>query len=193
MGNRLFFKTGISYNRVTTDYRFVDQINKRSITDSIWNPVRNDWDVIERQIDIVISGTNSYTFVDIPLLLSYGFQFNKLGIALTAGPMVNLSFAREGQLPDFEGKGIDLSGGVWNDREIYRKTAGINLFTSVQISYQTYRNVELFVEPRLVLPMNSLTLENDGREPDIAKISYPISQRLFQYGVGIGLRYSITK
>lgn len=193
MGNRLFFKTGISYNRVTTDYRFVDQINKRSITDSIWNPVKNDWDVIERQIDIVISGTNSYTFVDIPLLLSYGFQFNKLGVAVTAGPMVNLSFAREGQLPDFEGKGIDLSGGVWNDREIYRKTAGINLFTSVQLSYQTYRNVELFVEPRLVLPMNSLTLENDGREPDIAKISYPISQRLFQYGVGIGLRYSITK
>lgn len=193
MGNGLFFKTGISYNRMTSDYRFVDQVNKRNITDSIWNPVKNDWDVFERQTDIVISGTNVYTFVDIPLLLSYGFQFNKLGVALTAGPMVNLSFGREGQLPDFEGKGIDLSDGVWNDRDIYRKTAGINLFTSVQISYQTYRNVELFIEPRLILPMNSLTLENDGTEPDIAKISYPISQRMFQYGLGIGFRYSITK
>lgn len=191
MGKRLYFKTGISYNRIESDYYFVDQINKREIRDSIWNG--SEWVVNIRETDISISGINTYTFVDIPLLLSYGWQFNKLGIALTTGPMINLSFSREGQLPNLIGQGIDLSEGQWNDREIYRKTAGLNWFTSVQLSYQTHKNVELFIEPRFLSGLNSLTLENDGQEPDVSKISYPISQRMMQYGVGIGLRYSFQQ
>lgn len=191
MGKRLYFKTGISYNRIESDYYFVDQINKREIRDSIWNG--SEWVVNIRETDISISGINTYTFVDIPLLLSYGWQFNKLGIALTTGPMINLSFSREGQLPNLIGQGIDLSEGQWNDREIYRKTAGLNWFTSVQLSYQTHKNVELFIEPRFLSGLNSLTLENDGQEPDVSKISYPISQRMIQYGVGIGLRYSFQQ
>jgi len=191
VSRNMYFKTGISYNRVESDYYFVDQVNKRKITDSIWNG--SEWEVTEREVDIVISGTNSYTFVDIPLLLSYGWQFNRFGVALTTGPMINLSFSREGQLPSLIGQGIDLAEGKWNDREIYRKTAGLNWFTSVQLSYQTYKNVELFLEPRFIAGLNSLTLENDGTEPDVSKISYPIGQRMIHYGLGVGLRYSFAK
>lgn len=190
MGERLFFKTGISYTKVESDYYFVDQLNKRIIKDSIWNG--QEWEVTERETDIFISGVNSYSFIDIPLLLSYGLQFNKLGVSLTAGPMINLAFMRSGKLPNDMGQGIPLDDGMWNDKEIYRKTAGISLFTGLQLSYQTYRNVELYIEPRMIAGLNPLTLENDGLEPDASKINYPVSHKMFQYGVGVGIRFSLN-
>ena len=190
MGERLFFKTGISYTKVESDYYFVDQMNKRIIKDSIWNG--QEWEVTERETDIFISGVNSYSFIDIPLLFSYGMQFNKLGVSLTAGPMINLAFLRSGKLPNKIGQGIPLDDGLWNDKEIYRKTAGISLFTGLQLSYQTYRNVELYIEPRMIAGLNPLTLENDGLEPDASKINYPISHKMFQYGVGVGIRFSLN-
>ena len=193
IGKRLYFKTGISYTRVVSDYLFIDQINKRIITDTIFDPNTGQIkEVRTREEDITYQGKNDYTFVEIPLLLTYGWQFNKLGIGLTTGPMINLSFSREGELPNQNGQGIDLNDGEWNELGIYRRTAGLSWIAGLQFSYQTYRNVELFVEPRIVAGLNSITLEDDGLQEDVAKRAYPLSQRLFQYGVNVGLRYIIN-
>jgi hypothetical protein len=192
VGKRSYFKTGISLNVLQSDYYFVDQMNKRKIIDSIWNDKTMEYEVTERETDIYIDGVNRYIFVDIPLLFSYGWQFNKFGMNLTTGPMVNISFTREGRLPNLIGQGIDLQDGLWNDRDIYRKTAGLSWFLSTQISYQAYRNVDIYIEPRIISGLNSITLENDGAEMDQAKVSYPISQRIFQYGIGAGLRFSLN-
>lgn len=192
VGKRAYFKTGISLNVIESDYYFVDQVNKRTIRDSIWNDRTMEYEVTETVADIYIDGINKYTFIDIPLLFSYGWQFNKIGMNLTTGPLVNISFTREGSLPSLIGQGIDLDDGLWNDRDIYRKTAGLSWFLSTQISYQAYRNVDIYIEPRIISGLNSVTLENDGKEVEISKTSYPLSQRVFQYGVGAGLRFSLN-
>ena len=95
-------------------------------------------------------------------------------------------------MPNINGQGVDLDSGKWNDLGIYRRTAGLSWVAGLQFSYQTYRNVELFVAPRIVAGLNSITLQDDGLEEDVSKRAYPLSQKMFQYGVNVGLRYIIN-
>ncbi len=187
----LYFRTGLSYSRINETLKFnkteyYQSVEDRQVTGVIVDPITGPRTITYTVHDTVtksrvtpVTSNNRYTFVDVPLVLTWNAYTNKrLTLNASAGMMVNLSFTQQGQiLGPVNNEIIDLS----QAGNPFRAYAGADLLFNVGAAWKLggeQSHFDLLFEPGLRLGLGSLT--KGGSE---------FSQRYQTLNLFTGLRY----
>ncbi len=126
----------------------------------------------------MVSATNTYSYVDIPLLFSY--EMSGIGpfyYAINFGPVFNITLTPKGQY--YTTSGISpFTRGVAGSTNGYKKEAGIGIYGSFGLHYLINNRFDLVFEPNIRFNIGS-----------IANPDYPIDENYSTVGIITGLRY----
>lgn len=181
-------RSGISFSQHHEKLNFTHtetntQIVERQETGYILDPINGPTPITYTVRDTVTTSKttsarsdNTYTFIDIPVLLNYTFYTsNKWNLGVSGGPMVNLAFKQKGQiLGPVNNEIIDLNSSA----NPYRTYAGVNLMLNLSASYQLSKQFDLLFEPGLRYGMSSLTSKGFG-----------VTQKYSSVNLFTGIRY----
>ncbi|MFT6334788.1 MAG: hypothetical protein ACI86M_001441 [Saprospiraceae bacterium] len=125
------------------------------------------------------SVTNTYTYVDIPLLFSYEmagigpFYYN-----INAGILFNMTFTAEGKFLAPNETVVNFTKGVENRYQAYEKEAGAALFASFGLHYVWSKTFDFILEPNIKYSIGSTTISD-----------YPLDEKYTTIGLITGIRY----
>ncbi len=181
-------RSGVSFSQHHEKLNFTHtetntQIVERQETGYILDPINGPTPITYTVRDTVTTSTttsaksdNTYTFIDIPILLNYTFYTsNKWNLGVSGGPMFNLAFKQKGQiLGPVNNEIIDLNSSA----NPYRTYAGVNLMLNLSASYQLSKQFDLLFEPGLRYGMSSLTSKG-----------FAVTQKYSSVNLFTGIRY----
>lgn len=126
-----------------------------------------------------ISTTNSYTYIDIPVLFSYEMSgFGPFYYNINAGILFNMTFTAEGSFLSPNGEAVNFTRGVENRYEAYKKEAGAAFFASFGMHYVWNDTFDFILEPNLKYSIGSTTISE-----------YPLDEKFTTVGLITGIRY----
>lgn len=187
--NSMFaLRSGISFSQHHEKLNFTrtdnhSEIVERQETGYILDPINGPTPITYTVRDTFSYSTttsakanNTYTFIDIPVLLNYTFYTsNKCNLGVSGGPMFNMVFAQKGQiLGPVNNEIIDLNSAS----NPFRSFAGVNLMLNMSASYQLCNRFDLLIEPGVRYGMSSLTNKEFG-----------VAQKYSSVNLFTGLRY----
>jgi hypothetical protein len=117
------------------------------------------------------------TFIDVPVMIGYKWLGKRAGIAVQGGVVFNLLFKQKGTIANFNYTANDVSSTTQNP---FNATTGLSLAGGISSNYKLTNKLDLLIEPhtRYVLkPINNA--------------SYPLQQKIFVYGLNVGLRLKL--
>ena len=117
------------------------------------------------------------TFIAIPAMIGYKWLGKRSGIALQAGVICNLLFKQKGTIADYNYSANDVSN---NNKNPFKKRAGLSLAAGISTNYRLNDKLDLLIEPHSSYILKSIT-----------NADYPVQQKLFTYGLNIGLRLKL--
>lgn len=123
--------------------------------------------------------TNTYTYVDIPLLFSYEmaglgpFYYN-----VNAGILFNMTFSADGKFFEPNGNVVTFTKGVENRYKAYEKEAGAALYASFGMHYVWNKTFDFILEPNIKYSIGSTTISD-----------YPLDEKYTTVGLITGIRY----
>jgi len=184
----LTLKTGLSFSRIHESIKFQDpytvqEIKDRQETGYIVDPingprlitytVRDTQDVTRYR---EVQAPNSYTFIDIPLMVQYDFLTGKRwSLGATGGMLINLKFDQLGTTLHRNAQDVvNMS----TDQNPFKARAGVDLMLNLSAAYHINRNWDIILEPAARFGTGSLM-----------KSSFGIGQRYNSYSLYTGLRY----
>ncbi|MHB1279331.1 MAG: outer membrane beta-barrel protein [Bacteroidia bacterium] len=181
-------RSGVSFSQHHEKLNFTHtqsntQIVERQETGYILNPINGPTPITYTVRDTVTTTTttsaksdNTYTFIDIPVLLNYTFYTsNKWNLGVSGGPVFNLAFKQKGQiLGPVNNEIIDLNSAA----NPFRTYAGVNLMLNLSTSYQLSKQFDILFEPGLRYGMSSLTSKGFG-----------VTQKYSSVNLFTGIRY----
>lgn len=155
-------KTGINISKVRNNFSF------------------NSNDGMDTTITTnIVNATNTYTYVDIPLLFSYEMSgFGPFYYNVNAGILFNMTFSAEGNFVAPDGRIASFTRGAEDRYIAYRKDAGAALFASFGFHYVWNDVIDFIIEPNLKYSIRPVTL-ND----------YPLDEKYTTVGLITGIRY----
>lgn len=165
--NVLSLRSGISFTRISESLNYNQPVNyqeieNRQVTGYIMDPINGPQQIIYTVRDTVtktrftpVTSRNTYTFIDVPVLLNYTWlSGDKFSFSASGGPLFNVAFLQKGKiLGPVNSEVIDLNGA----NNPFRTYAGVNLMLNLGVSYHINRNFDLLFEPGARLGMGSLT------------------------------------
>lgn len=155
-------KTGLNISKVRTSFSYVE-------TDGMDTTSMSN----------MASGTNSYTYVDIPVLFSWETSgFGPFYYNFNAGVLFNMTFTAEGRFLDPNGEVVSFTKGAENRFQAYEKTAGTSFYASFGMHYVWNDVIDFVIEPNLRYSLGPVTI-ND----------YPIDEKYTTLGLITGIRY----
>lgn len=119
---------------------------------------------------------NSYRLLEIPVILSYDFPFQKMNLGIEAGILANLSLKTEGIIPNALLADQDIDN---SKNDLFKSKVGLG--------YHFGLSIRGLITPKIgwkVVPMLR------AYPSDFAGASNELSQRYVLYGVNLGLAYS---
>lgn len=138
----------------------------------------------EETSQVLILGTlikkihNTYKYVDIPLLVGYEMPMGRSTIMLHAGPVLNLTTTREGQILDPMLHPRYITEGEPGAIDIYKTNLGMSIYLGAGMLFPLTDQLSWLVEPSLLYRLNPVTLN-----------SYPLKEHRHFAGLNVGLRY----
>ncbi len=124
-------------------------------------------------VDYNVSSKNEYTYIDIPLKLSYGFNSGKFCIEPGIGASLGFMYKAEGLLPVNDSIGfVDIST---NSHYLNKFIPSIDL--GVNLEYRLLPNYNLYISPFVKHRLKSIYNQN-----------YPLKSTFTNVGVRFGLR-----
>lgn len=181
-------RSGVSFSQHHEKLNFTHtesktEIVERQETGYILDPINGPTPITYTVRDTFTTSTttsaksdNTYTFIDIPILLNYTFYTsNKWNLGVSGGPMFNLAFKQKGQiLGPVNNEIIDLNSSA----NPFRTYAGVNLMLNLSASYQLSKQFDLLFEPGLRYGISSTTNKNFG-----------VTQKYSSVNLFTGIRY----
>ncbi len=169
-------KTGITFTKINEKMTYQDGFNVVVETNKAGDTVR-----ITRDPRFKIKD-NYYSFVDLPITLSYTWRKNKFFFDFNSGLNLNLYAHQTGFFYDLYN--TDKTVTAFDASEVYpfKHFAGISLLMSGTIGYYLGYNTSMFFEPGVRYFTTTLSSKD-----------YPIKQKYVNYRMSIGVRYQFTK
>lgn len=173
----LAFRTGLTYAQITERFKYENLLAERIIIENIYDSNNNiiGTDTLIEQGKRVIEHSNHYNMFDIPLVIGYELESEKLVFNVNVGAYFNLLFTQNGRILSSNFEPIDI-----NNKTMFRKNLGISYFASMGFNYKFTRDLHLVIEPQLRYYPKSFTRD-----------SYEISQKYVNFGVFTGLRFRL--
>ncbi|MBI1222831.1 MAG: outer membrane beta-barrel protein [Bacteroidetes bacterium] len=183
----LSVRSGLSFSQIHENLNFnytsPDQINVYQKTGYIIDPINGPQKITYEVKDTMPGSTttfrssNSYTFLDIPILLNYHmYTTNKWDLGLSGGPVFNLAFRQRGQIVNPSVTDVIKLNGASNP---YKGYAGLNVMFNLTASYKLDKHFDLLFEPGLRFGVTSLT-----------NSSFGMTQKYNSYNLFTGVRYN---
>lgn len=123
--------------------------------------------------------TNTYTYVDIPLLFSYEVSgFGPFYYNINAGILFNMTFTGEGKFFEPNGTVVSFTRGAENRYQAYESEAGAALYASFGMHYVLNNTFDFILEPNIKYSIGSTTISD-----------YPIDEKFTTIGLITGIRY----
>lgn len=155
-------KTGLNISKVRTSFNYIE-------TDGMDTTGMSN----------MVSATNSYTYVDIPVLFSWETSgFGPFYYNINAGVLLNMTFSANGRFLDPDGEVVDFSKGAENRFQAYAKSAGTSFYASFGMHYVWNDVIDFIIEPNLRHSLSPITL-ND----------YLLDEKFTTVGLITGIRY----
>ncbi len=155
-------KTGLNISKVRTSFTYTETDGMD--TTSMVNAV---------------SSTNSYTYVDIPILFSWETSgFGPFYYNFNAGVLLNMTFSANGKFLDPNAEVVDFSRGAENRFQAYSKTVGTSFYASFGLYYVWNDIIDFVIEPNVRYSLSPITI-ND----------YLLDEKFTTVGLITGIRY----
>jgi Outer membrane protein beta-barrel domain len=174
-GNGVAFKTGVNFSQAKQKFSIANGYSLQNII-----TVNNAGDTLENffvQTENKQSSTNTFTSIDIPVLLGYELGNGKLHANLSTGVMLNLRSYHNGFVVDKAGKAVNISSAEEANAYSYKKTAGLSLLGAVAVYYKLNDKVHLMAEPYIRYGLSPITNKQ-----------LTISQKMHTTGLRLGVR-----
>jgi len=154
-------KTGLNISKVRTSFSFAESDGMDTISMNTF------------------SSTNSYTFVDIPILFSWETAgFGPFYYNFNAGVLLNMTFTAEGNFLDTNGEIVSFTRGAENRVNAYENTVGTALFASFGMHYVWSKTIDFVIEPNIRFSPGSIT-----------RSDYSLDEKYTTVGLITGIRY----
>lgn len=162
MPSGMGLKTGLNISKVKNNFSY------------------NDNDGMDTtQLSNIVNTTNTYTYVDIPLLFSYEMAgFGPFYYNLNAGLLFNMTLTAEGKFIAPNESVVDFTRGAENRYQAYEKEAGAALFASFGMHYVWNDMIDFIIEPNIKYRLGPITSSD-----------YAIDEKYTTVGLITGIRY----
>lgn len=175
---------GFLYSQAGDVFDYTDSLATQSTTriDSFF--AADGTFLYEETSQVLILGTlikkihNTYKYVDIPLLVGYEMAMGRTSILLHAGPVINLTTTREGQILDPMLHPRYLTEGQPGAIDVYKNNLGLSFYLGAGILFPLTDHLSWLIEPSLLYRLNPVSLDN-----------YPLKEHRHYAGLNVGLRY----
>lgn len=191
INSRLGVQTGLSFTKMNERMTFqqpyeVREVKDRWVTGYVLDPILGPRQV-QYQVKDTVSHTeykdvvsdNSYTFVDLPIMLNYTvLKGSRLSLYANAGAILNLKFGQKGQMIQRDMKNlIELNG---SDNP-YKVRANVDFNLGLGLAFKPVKSspVDILFEPNVRFGTGSL-LNN----------TFGIKQTFTTYNLFLGVRYN---
>ncbi|HFA49315.1 MAG TPA: hypothetical protein ENJ95_09890 [Bacteroidetes bacterium] len=176
----LGFSSGLNYTRINELFEY----NKTVVQeDSIWGIAKRVINLNGDTLDIygdvpLLTSTsilkkhyNSYTMLDIPVLVGYHFESGDWLLGAQAGVFANISMKANGQFLSDETTAVPID-------DLFRNKVGLSYYLGLSASYQLNDRMALSLSPHFrYFPGN------------FATAGYALSQKYVLFGLNAGVRY----
>jgi hypothetical protein len=187
-GDHFSFKTGLNYSQINetfklssvTERRTVTVITVRTITLSNGTTVQvSDTSFLDQFGTRSINSNNSYSSLDLPLIVGYGFDLGTWRVNLNVGAMLNMKAWNSGDIRSLD----TLNGGIISLKNsgYYKSSFGVGWFGSISFLKPIGERWSFMIEPYMHLQPNNMV--KDG---------LPFTHSYQTTGVNIGLRYRLS-
>ncbi|MDZ4749045.1 MAG: hypothetical protein SH808_11185, partial [Saprospiraceae bacterium] len=175
---------GFLYTQAGDIFDYTDSLATQSTTriDSFFSA--DGTFLYEETSQVLILGTlikkihNTYKYVDIPLLVGYEMPMGRSSIMLHAGPVINLTTTRKGQILDPMLHPRYLTEGETGAIDVYKTNLGMSIYLGVGMLFPLTDHLSWLIEPSLLYRLNPVSLD-----------SYPLKEHRHYAGLNVGLRY----
>lgn len=171
-------KTGLNYSNIQERFVYDEpdsEMTRLVITiDTINNMEVRDTSVVVVSGARSIEKTNSYTTLDIPLLLTYEWDIRKrMYMSVNAGAYLNILFKNSGKIVghDLNPVLLEESGG-----NFFEDNLGVRLYASTGLHYRLNKHIDLVLEPNVTMMLKSATVA-------------PVNQKWLTVGLATGARF----
>ncbi|MCB0703755.1 MAG: hypothetical protein KDC34_00530 [Saprospiraceae bacterium] len=122
---------------------------------------------------------NYYRTLDVPVMLGYEWEFQRMSFSVYGGIVANLWFGKKGKFlgPDLE-QVLTFTDGDPNEYLAFKDNLSAHFAGSFGFHYQFAPNYYMLVEPHFRYFPNGITRDD-----------YGLTQRYFVSGIALGLRY----
>lgn len=185
-GNGFSIKTGLNYTAINEKFNvtFKKVVNTQTIItiDTIINndgseTVVRDTTVKEIFGERKIQKNNTYSMLDIPLII--GLEYRKLNhkLGISAGVIFNIISRQKGIILNHIADSQEIEK-IDVDNRIFRRNTGLSIYTGIVYTYRFKSRYEFFIEPNIRYYLKSFTRDN-----------YILRQNYAKYGISFGGRY----
>lgn len=174
--NGIVAESGLSLDRINMKFHHLDQnAIKNSTVITIDTMILNDIDTIIQTDTMIVQQTginevttyNSFTQIDIPLVLGYEFPISeRFRLSLKGGVMINIRSSNKGNMLGLNDFPIAYGSNSNNDNAYFKTnigfsyTGGLNLEADINESFSLYAGVNIRYYPNsFSLPANQVNEE----------------------------------
>jgi len=190
INRNVFINTGISYSQRKEKFSILHQWQKNEeyIDSSKFvtyvdpfegNIIYKTYDTLNyvRSYKDSISHQLVMSFVDIPVMIGYKWLGKRSGIAIQGGVIFNMIFKQRGTMANFNYTANDVNTNTQNP---FNSHAGLSLAGGITTNHKLGNKLDLIIEPHTRYTLRSITNSN-----------YALQQKLFTYGLNVGLRLKL--
>ena len=190
INRNIFINTGISFSqrkekfsiehRWQTHEDYIDSSKFITIIDPFeGSTIYKTYDTLDyvRTNKEILNHNLTMTLLDVPAMIGYKWLGKRSGIAVQGGVILNLLFKQKGSIADFNYTANDVTQ---PDQNPFNTTAGLSLAGGISTNHKLTDKLDLMIEPH-----TRYTLK------PINNSSYPLQQKLFSYGLNVGLRLKL--
>ncbi len=190
INRNIFINSGISLSQRTEKFSiehkwethedYIDSSKFITIIDPFaGNTIYKTYDTLDyvRTFKENLNHNLTMTFIDVPVMIGYKWLGKRAGIALQGGIVFNLLFKQKGTIANFNYTANDVSSTTQNP---FNATSGLSLAGGISSNYKLTKKIDLLIEPHtryMLKPINNS--------------SYPLQQKIFVYGLNVGLRLKL--
>ncbi|MBR9922738.1 MAG: hypothetical protein GYB31_18055 [Bacteroidetes bacterium] len=192
------FTTGLRWNvvsprglgiRVGAQYAQIGELFSHVDPDAVKESIINNYD---DQGNLISSDTsyiygdkiyeihNYYRMLDVPVMIGYEWEFDRVTFTAYGGMIANLWFGKKGRFfaPDMESI-VEFTDGQVDAYPAYNRNLSAHFGASFGLQYTLSENLYMLFEPHFRYFPQSITRED-----------YPLNQKYFVSGISMGLRYA---
>ncbi|HUM45715.1 MAG TPA: hypothetical protein PLD84_02230 [Chitinophagales bacterium] len=184
-----FLKSGLTYSKEQASFTLQKTWAVPVILDStyyytVWHPFEDpqyvfysDTTITSRDSVASYASSITYSFLNIPLLVGYTFDFNKFHIGVQSGVIFNAQFSKQGS--SIDPQTLEPVSLPENNTSFFRNRASMSFYAGIENEYRFNEHIGIFAEPYFQMQPKPVTTD-----------AAPVEQRLHKFGLNTGIKFS---